>query len=183
MFAGAKDAEARQRSRQQAAEDLCWIIEHFANSPNVTGRSSYKALVTIFNQQCELAEGKVVVKAKTGGDCVQTPSDLDAGYDAHKGKGYQVQITETCSPENEVQLITGALPQSAAEHDGAAVVLMLDQLEDWKFVPEEMLADTLYCGDENVQAAEDRGVELVGPIPGREPASDPGADTGRLRGG
>src|SRR5271154_223288 len=36
-----------------------------------------------------------------------------------------------------------------------------------------MLADTLYCGDENVQAAEDRGVELVGPIPGREPASDP----------
>jgi Transposase DDE domain len=177
LFAGAKDAEARQRSRQQAAEDLCWIIEHFANCPDMTGRSSYKALVTIFSQQCELSEGKVVVKAKTGGDCVQNPSDLDAGYDAHKGKGYQAQITETCSPENEVQLITGALPQGAAEHDGAAVVLMLDQLEDSKLLPEEMLADTLYCSDENVQAAEDRGVELVGPIPGREPASDPGALT------
>ena len=143
----------------------------------MTGRSSYKALVTIFSQQCELSEGKVVVKAKTGGDCVQNPSDLDAGYDAHKGKGYQVQITETCSPENEVQLITGALPQGAAEHDGAAVVPMLDQLEESKLLPEEMLADTLYCGDENVQAAEDRGVELVGPIPGREPASDPEALT------
>jgi Transposase DDE domain len=173
LFAGAKDAEARQRSRQQAAEDLCWIIDHFANCPDMTTRSSYKALVTIFSQQCELSEGKVVVKAKTGGDCVQNPSDPDAGYDAHKGKGYQVQITETCSPENEVQLITGALPQGAAEHDGAAMVPMLDQLEDSKLLPEEMLADTLYCGDENVQAAEDRGVELVGPIPGREPAGDP----------
>jgi hypothetical protein len=177
LFAAAKDAEARQRSRQQAAEDLCWIIDHFANCPDMTARSSYKALVTIFSQQCELSEGKVVVKAKTGGDCVQNPSDLDAGYDAHKGKGYQVQITETCSSENEVQLITGALPQRAAEHDSTAVVPMLDQLEDSKLLPEEMLADTLYCGDENVQAAEDRGVELVGPIPGREPASDPEALT------
>ncbi len=98
--------EARQRSRQQAAEDLCWIIDHFAKCPDMTARSSYKALVTIFSQQCELSEGKVVVKAKTGGDCVQNPSDPGAGYDAHKGKGYQVQIAETCSTENEVQLIT-----------------------------------------------------------------------------
>jgi hypothetical protein len=177
LFAGAKDAEARQRSRQQAAEDLCWTIEHFANCPDMKGRSSYKALITIFGQQCELSEGKVVVKAKTGGDCVQNPSDLTATYDAHKGQGYQVQIAETCSPENEVQLITGAIPESAAEPDGEAVVPMLDQLEKSKLLPEEMLADTLYCGDENVQAAEDRGVELVGPIPGREPKSDPEALT------
>jgi hypothetical protein len=177
LFAGAKDAEARQRSRQQAAEDLFWTIEHFADSPGMTGRSSYKALVTIFGQQCELSEGKVVVKAKTGGDCVQNPSDLTATYDAHKGQGYQVQIAETCSPENEVQLITGAIPESAAEPDGEAVVPMLDQLKKSRLLPEEMLADTLYCGDENVQAAEDRGVELVGPIPGREPKSDPGALT------
>jgi hypothetical protein len=177
LFAGAKDAEARQRSRRQAAEDLLWIIDHFADCPDMTGRSSYKALVTIFGQQCEMSEGKVVVKAKTGGDCVQNPSDPDATYDAHKGQGYQVQISETCGPENEVQLITGALPQGAAEPDGAAVVPILDQLEESRLLPKEMLADTLYCGDENVQAAEDRGVELVGPIPGREPASDPGALT------
>jgi Transposase DDE domain len=177
LFAGAKDAEARQRSRQQAAEDLFWTIEHFADSPDMTGRSSYKALVTIFGQQCELSEGKVVVKAKTGGDCVQNPSDLTATYDAHKGQGYQVQIAETCSPENEVQLITGAIPESAAEPDGEAVVPMLDQLKKSRLLPEEILADTLYCGDENVRAAADRGVELVGPIPGREPKSDPEALT------
>jgi len=177
LFAGAKDAEARQRSRQQAAEDLLFTIERYADRADMTGRSSYKALVTIFSQQCELSEGKVVVKAKTGGDCVQNPSDRDATYSGHKGKGYQVQLAETCAPENEVQLITGALPQTACEPDGGSVVPMLDQLEESELVPEVMLADTLYCGDENVQEAEARGVELVGPIPGREPESDPAALT------
>ncbi|HEX9111459.1 MAG TPA: transposase [Terriglobales bacterium] len=177
LFSGAKDAEARQRSRQQAAEDLLWIIDRFANCAGMTGRSSYKALVTIFNQQCEVREGKVVVTAKTGGDCMQNPSDAEAGYDAHKGQGYQVQLAETCSPANEVQLITGALPQSAAEPDGGAVVPMLDQLKESKLLPEVMLADTLYGSDENVQAAETRGVELAAPIPGCEPEIDPAALT------
>lgn len=173
LFAGAQDAEVRQRSRQQAAEDLHWIIGHFAGCPAMTGRSSYKAMVKIFDQQCELSDAKVVVKAKTGGDCVQNPSDPDASYDAHKGPGYQVQLTETCSPQNPVQLITGALPQTASEADGAAVVPMLDQLEASKLLPAEMLADTLYCSDENVQTSADRGVELVGPIPGRQPETNP----------
>jgi len=177
LFAGAKDAEARQRSRQQVAEDLQWIIEHFARCADMTGRSSYKAMVTIFSQQCEVSDGKVVVKAKTGGDCVQNPSDIDATYSGHKGPGYQTQLAETCAPENEVQLITGALPQTACEPDSGSVVPILDQLEESELSPETMLADTLYCGDENVQAAEARGVELVGPIPGREPESDPTALT------
>jgi Transposase DDE domain len=177
LFSGAKDAAARQRSRQQAAEDLLWIIERFAKCADMVARTSYKALVTIFRQQCELSEGKVVVKAKTGGDCMQNPSEPDAGYSAHKGQGYQVQLTETCSTANEVQLITGALPQSAAEPDGGAVVPMLDQLEESELLPEVMLADTLYGGDENVQAAQERGVELVAPIPGREPKIDPTALT------
>jgi hypothetical protein len=177
LFSGAKDADARQRSRQQAAEDLHWIIDRFSQCADMTGRSSYKALVTIFNQQCELSEGKVVVKAKTGGDCMQNPSDPEASYDAHKGQGYQVQLAETCNPANEVELITGALPQSAAEPDGGAVVPMLDQLEESKLLPEAMLADSLYGGDENVQAAEARGVELVAPIPGCEPKIGPAALT------
>ena len=177
LFAAAKDAEARQRSRQQAAEDLLGMIERFADCPALTGRSTYKAMVTIFGQQCEVSGDAVVVKAKTGGDRIQNPSDPEATYDGHKGVGYQVQIAETCSPTNDVQLITAALPQTACETDGAAVVPMLDQLEGSDLLPDEMVADTPYCSDENVQGAAARGVDLVGPIPGREPASDPGALT------
>ena len=177
LFAAAKDAEARQRSRQQAAEDLLGMIERFADRPALTGRSTYKAMVTIFGQQCEVSGDAVVVKAKTGGDRIQNPSDPEATYDAHKGPGYQVQIAETCHPQNDVQLITAALPQTACEPDVAAVVPMLDQLEGSDLLPEEMVADTPYCSDENVQAAAGRDVDLVGPIPGRQPESDPGALT------
>src|SRR5947209_10302145 len=84
LFADAKDAEARARCRQQAADDLGSLIDGFADRPDLANRSTYKALVTIFDQQCERSGAKVVVKAKTGGDCLQNPSDLDATYDGHK---------------------------------------------------------------------------------------------------
>jgi Transposase DDE domain len=175
LFADAKDAEARARCRQQAAQDLHFVITRFADRPDHTNRSTYKALVTIFGQQCDLSRDTVVVKAKTGGDCVQNPSDPDATYSGHKGPGYQVQISETCVPGNEVQLITGALPQTACESDADAVTPTLGQLKDAGRLPQEMLADTLYTGDENVQAAAALGVDLVGPVPGRSPQADPDA--------
>jgi len=177
LFGNATDAEARQRSRQQAAEDLLWVIEHFADQPTMTGRQSYKALLTIFSQQCEVIEGKVTVRAKTGGNCMQNPSDAEATYDGHKGPGYQAQIAETCSSENEVQLITAALPQTACEPDEGSVVPMLDQLEKGNLLPEEMLADTLYTNDENVQAAAEFGVDMIGPVPGRAPEGNDDALT------
>jgi hypothetical protein len=173
LFADAKDAEARARCRQQAAEDLRFIIDRFAGRGDLTSRSTYKALVTIFGQQCQLSGEKVTVQAQTGGDCLQNPSDLDATYDGKKGPGYQVQIAETCGPGNDVQLMTAALPQTACVPDAQAVTPMLDQLEQAGRFPEELLADTLYTGDENVQAAAARGVDLIGPVPGRAPETDP----------
>jgi hypothetical protein len=175
LFADAKDTDTRARYRQQAAEDLHFLITRFADRADHTSRSTYKALITIFDQQCELRGEKVVVKAKTGGDCIQNPSDLDATYDGHKGPGYQVQLAETCVPSNEVQRITAALPQTACAPDADAVVPMLEQLVQAARLPNEMLADTLYTGDENVEAAAARGVDLVGPVPGRAPESDPTA--------
>jgi DDE family transposase len=176
-FADAKDAETRARCRQQAAEDLRFIIDRFAESGDLANRSTYKALITIFDQQCALSGGKVVVKAQTGGDCVQNPSDPDATCDGKKGPGYQVQIAETCVPGNDVQLITAALPQTACVSDAQAVTPMLDRLEKAGRLPEELLADTLYTGDENVEAAAARGVDLIGPVPGRAPEADPEALT------
>jgi hypothetical protein len=176
LFAGAKDAAARKILRQQAADDLFWVIEHFAKNDEMTGRSTYKALVTIFQQQCEVKDGKVTVKAKTGGDVMQNPSDPDATY-GHKGPGYQVQITETSSADNAVQLITTVLPQTACEPDSAAVRPIVDQLKTAALLPKELTADTLYGSDENVQYAEANGVDLVAPARGPQQSSDPCALT------
>ena len=159
-----KDSESRRLLRQQVAEDMYLLIRRFADTAEHAGRDTYKAMERIFYEQCEVHEEKVCVKKKTGGNVIQNPSDMDATYDGHKGPGYQVQISETCHPDNEVQLITCALPQTAVEPDSTATSEVLDSLEESELLPREMFADTHYCSDENIQAAANRGVELVGPV-------------------
>jgi hypothetical protein len=169
LFSKAKDAESRAKSRQQAAEDLLFVIEHFADQPSCQG---YRTLLRVFAEHCEIVGDQVTVRTKTGGDCLQNPSDPDATYDGHKGQGYQVQLTETCSDDNEVQLITAALPQSACERDENSVVPMPAQLEKSRMLPDEMTADTAYGSDGNCQAAAALGVELIAPVAGRPSEAD-----------
>ena len=164
-------AEQRSKSRLQVAEDMRDLINRFADHPGLKDRPSYQALVTVFGQQCEIVADKIVIKAKTGGGCVQNPSDLDATYDGHKGQGHKVQLVETCSDENDVQLILTVLPQTAADHDANALTPVLADLKGKNLLPESMLTDTAYGSDENVKAAADLGVELVAPLPGAETAS------------
>jgi len=161
-----KDRESRRLLRQQVAEDMYYLIQRFADKGEHSNRDTYKAVERIFYEQCEVHEEKVCVKKKTGGNVMQNPSDPDATYDGHKGPGYQVQISETCNPENEVQLITSAIVQTAVQADANAVKEVLKDLKANDLAPDEMLADTGYTGDENVQLAAEQGVELVGPVPG-----------------
>jgi len=161
-----KDSESRRLLRQQIAEDMYFIIQHFGGNAEHNGKDTYKAVERIFYEQCEVHEEKVSIKKKTGGNVMQNPSDTDATYDGHKGPGYQVQISETCNPGNEVQLITSAIAQTASESDANAVEEVLEDLTANDLMPDEMLADTGYTGDESVQLAEQQGVELVGPVPG-----------------
>jgi hypothetical protein len=166
----ARDRESRGLLRQQVAEDLYQVLRLFADQPTHAGRPSYQAMDRIFHEQCEVQEEKVTVKEKTGNTVMQNPSDPDASYDGHKGPGYQAQLSETCHPDNETQLITCVLPQTAAVPDEEAVAPVLADLEASGLLPEQLLGDMHYPSDENVQLAESYGVELVGPVPGAAPA-------------
>jgi hypothetical protein len=169
----AKGKEARRLLRQQVAEDLYHLLRQFADQPTHANRNSYQAMDRIFHEQCEVHEEKVVVKDKTGNTVMQNPSDPDASYDGHKGPGFQVQLAETCHPDNEAQLITCAVPQTAAVPDEEAVAPVLADLQASGLLPEQMLGDMHYPSDENVQLAERYGVELVGPVPGAAPVQRP----------
>lgn len=161
-----KDKQSRHLLRQQVAEDMHFLIGQFAEKAPLNNGTCYKAMERIFYEQCDVHEEKVTVKDKVGSRVMQNPSDADATYDGHKGPGYQVQLPETCDPNNEVQILTAALPQTAAEPDTEAVEPVLDILEESNLLPKELFVDTGYASDENVQKAESRGVELVGPVPG-----------------
>lgn len=166
LFGDTKTPEARQRNRQQAAEDLQWIIQRFAAHEAIPTWPIYQQLVTIFQQQCEVVEERLEVRKQTGGAVIQNPSDPDATYSGHKGLGYQVQLSETCHPANEQQLIIAAIPQTAVTNDAQAVVPVMDDLQARGHQVETLLADCGYGGDENVQAAAARNITLVSPVPG-----------------
>lgn len=165
LFADTRDDDARRLLRQKIAEDMYSLIKLFAARPEHSARSTYKALERIFYEQCEVHEKAIVVKEHSPCNSMLNTSDADATYDGHKGPGYQVQIAETYNSENEVQLITSAIAQTAVESDTAAFPKVMEDMQGSELLPKEMLADTVYCSDDNVELAKEHGVELIGPTP------------------
>jgi Transposase DDE domain/Transposase domain (DUF772) len=162
----------KDQLRQNVAEQLLGMVNRFAGDAAVAARTSYQAMVRILHEQCIVTEQKVELRRKVGATVMQNPSDPDAGYDGHKGQGYQVQISETCGPDNDAQLITGLDVQSASASDQEAVMPMLEQLATQGRTPEVLYADTHYGRDENVQAAQAKGVDLQSPVGGTAPQNE-----------
>jgi hypothetical protein len=157
---------SRSALRQAVAEDLLMLVSRFADHAPITRRDSYKAMDRVLHEQCDVQEETVELKKKTGGDVMQNPSDPDATYDGHKGPGHQAQIAETCSEENEVQLITGVETEPAHTSDQDAVEPMLGQLESHDRKPEALYTDGGYGSDKNVVHAAKRDVDLQSPVSG-----------------
>jgi len=99
---------------------------------------------------------------------LQNPSDPDATY-GHKGKGYQLQLVETCGSDNPFQVLTTLQLQGAHESDQTATLPLLKTLEDQKRNPQVAFADSNYISGENIVAAQAMGVDLHGPLPGSAP--------------
>ncbi|MHC4609825.1 MAG: transposase [Planctomycetota bacterium] len=164
----------QKQLRQAVAEDLLFLVNRFCDDEAVTSRTSYQAMRRVLEEQGAVSEDRteVSVKARTGGQVMQNPSDPDATYDGHKGPGYQAQIAETCGEKNEVQLITGVEVEPAHQSDQEAVDPMLDQLEAHDRTPEALYGDGGYGRDKNVVEADARGVDLQSPVAGGPPQNE-----------
>jgi len=173
------DDEGVNQLRQSIAEDLAYLVERYRRNKEHNSRSTYQMLVRVFEQQCDVIDEKVVVKKNTGGNIICNPSDPDATFDGHKGSGYQVQLSETCSPDNPVQLILSAIPETAVKSDSAALEIVIDDLKARGLLPDRLLADTAYGSDDNDILCRTEGISLVSPTPGKCPMEhiDPDAIT------
>ena len=172
VFGGLKDTEARRVALQQVAEDLLVVLQHFEQSEPIGQWNQYHQLRTIFDQQCELREEFIEVRAKTGGRVIQNVSDPNATYSGHKGAGYQVQFSETFNDDGLPNLITAAQVETAVDSDADAVEPLLEDLRERDHLPQELLADAGYGSNANVAIASEQGVTLIAPVPGSK-AFDP----------
>ena len=128
-------------------------------------------------RQCAGEKGSYL----TYGQCRQKQpghANPGAGYDGHKSPGYQLQVAQSYGEENEVNLITACLPQSAAESDSAALIPVPEAQADHGLQPEKLLADTAYGSDENVETCREAGIELISPVAGKSPATATAAAAG-----
>lgn len=172
-FGQVKPSES-EKTLQHIADDMYFLKTSFDSNEQVISMKSFKLLQRVFSEQCFVEGKEVKVKAakEVPADSVQNPSDPDAGYDGHKGQGYQTQIMETYSKQDDkndepkLNLLTYVKTESASEHDSKALEPALDNLEERGLLCEKALADTLYTGSENVEKAKESGVELIGPTPG-----------------
>lgn len=183
-FGNIKPTESQKRL-SEIASDLYWLVEIYSCNEAIKSMNSYKLMQRVLSEQCAIKEGKVEIKPSTevSPESLQNPSDIDAGYDGHKGQGYQVQLAETYSRKEDVggeklkgeltlDLITYVKVESAAKSDSPALQPALDELAEREIKPDEMLVDSLYGGDDNVNQAKAKQVEIISPVMGKKSEKD-----------
>ena len=175
-FSMVKPSES-QKTLKIVSADLFNLIEQFKDQQAVCSMHSYKLMQRVLAEQCNLendkAAKKVTIKkpCQVPSDSLQNPSDPDATYSGHKGQGYQVQIMETFSrsedkteKQQSLNLITHVAVQTACESDAHALVPAIADTQQRQLSADELLADTLYGGDTNHQAAKANDVQLIAPV-------------------
>jgi hypothetical protein len=102
--------------------------------PNYAQEPVYQVLERVFSEHFRVEEK--VLKTKVGKELsassLQSPDDLEATYRQKNKKsfrGYVANITETCDPENELQLITKVLVASNNIDDAQLLVEDLPNLK------------------------------------------------------
>lgn len=188
-FSDAKREQARRRI-PVVAQDAYNLVRSFEDDKSVKELPAFELLKRLTEEQCELVEGfdedaridkpldgvsgtrvKLRDPKTIASDSLQSPHDPDATY-GHKGKGYEVQIAESCDDDNPYQVITATAVNGAHESDQKAVSTMLDQLESSGMFPSELLADTGYGSGANIVECAERNVTLHAPV--RDPdATEP----------
>ena len=133
-------------------------------------------ILRLFGEQCVLqktdAATSVVIKPnkEVPSDSLQNPSDPDAGYCGHKGKGFQVQVMETYSADkSQLNLITHVKVEAAHKSDANALLPAIADATRRELAPTELLADSLYGSDDNMEKAKELGVAVISPAMGSAP--------------
>ncbi|MEI8174279.1 MAG: transposase [Deltaproteobacteria bacterium] len=166
-----------EKTLETVSRDLFSLVQCFCENKQVKSMTTFGVLLRVLKDQCDVTNQSAEIAMKNPkqilSSSLQNPSDPDAGYDAHKGQGYQVQVMETyCDSSDEaikektLNLITHVEIESAHVSDVHALIPALESTKERGLAPEEVLADSLYGSDDNSEKAKKMCVEVVSPVMG-----------------
>jgi len=117
------------------------------------------------------SESEILIREKPLGDkIISTPHNTDAEYTrkrAQKVVGHKGFVTETCDPDNAIQLITDVQVEKATYADATELPEILSRLEAQQMKPDELFADAGFVNGKTIIESERRAVDLAGPSSGR----------------
>ncbi len=160
---------------QAIGETMSYLLTEL--KPEYSEELAYQVLAKVFGEHFEVGKKSVVAKRNEdlSASSLQSPDDLEATYRKKRGKGYQgytANITETCDPENELQLITKV---QVAPNNVDDTQLLAEALPDLK---ERTDLDTLYTdggyGSPEIDdaMAENQVEQVQTAIRGRKPSEE-----------
>jgi len=152
-----KGKEAVQEHLQKIGQAIHRLLQDLKTA--YAAESAYQVLERIFTDNYHLNESGPAAKANTEltSDSLQSVDDLEATYRT-KGtghyKGYVANITETCDPENEIQLITKVQVAPNNVDDSQLLAEALPNLQERTDL-DTLVTDGGFGGEASDQALQD----------------------------
>ena len=173
-----KDRDEARRQIKKMAADMLALTKAFETHKQVQHYRTFKTLLTVFNQQCEVVESESATPAITiretpldeGEGIISSPHNTDARYTRkgdQKVTGDKGLVSETCDQNNQTQFITDVDVMPANTADDGLLPDSLERRQDADLKPQTELADAGLINGEVIVAATEKGVELHGPTKGR----------------
>ncbi len=137
----------------------------------------YQVLERVFGEhfRTEQSEVSAIPNAELSAACLQSPDDLEATYREKRGVGYHgyvANVTETCDPQNQLQLITKVQLASNNTDDDQFLAEALPNLKE-RCALDEMYTDGGYGGKQSDPVLAEQAVDLIqSAIRGRNPDPD-----------
>ena len=126
---------------------------------------TYRVLARVFSGHFRQEPEQLVVKegSELSADSLQSPDDLEATYREKRGqghRGYVVNVTETCDPENPAQLITKVQVEPNVTDDSTLLREAVPALKARTGL-ETLYTDGGYGSPENDEMLEEKEVTLI----------------------
>jgi hypothetical protein len=170
-----KGKEAIQEHLDRIGQDIYSLLQELC--PTYAAETAYQVLERLFTENFNLVESQAHPKAneEISSGCLQSVDDLEATYRT-KGnvhyKGYVANLTETCDPQNAIQLVTKVQVAANNVDDNQLLAEALPNLKERTDL-DTMVSDGGYGGEASDKALQETGVTLIQTaIRGRSPSTD-----------
>ena len=139
---------------------------HKAIMPHYKEQEIYKIFERVYTEHFTELTDKIIIKSseELSSSCLQSPDDAEATYREKRSeefKGYVINVSETASPDNELNLITDVSVHTNNTDDSKVLNERIDKIQDKTSDIDELHTDGGYGSSENDKKLAELGITQI----------------------